>query len=34
MYCNRIASAEESTVLAQYVWEECAPYGAYQWKRL
>ena len=30
MYYNLIASAEESTVLAQYVREERAPYGAYQ----
>ena len=30
MYYNLIASAEESTVLAQYVREERAPYGSYQ----
>ena len=30
MYYNLIASAEESTVLAQYVREERAPYGEYQ----
>ena len=30
MYYNLIASAEESTVLAQYVREERAPYAAYQ----
>ena len=30
MYYNLIASAEESTVLAQYVCEERAPYAAYQ----
>ena len=30
MYYNLIASAEESTVLAQYVREARAPYGAYQ----
>ena len=30
MYYNLIASAEESTVFAQYVREERAPYGAYQ----
>ena len=30
MYYNLIASAEESTVLAQYVREEHAPYGSYQ----
>ena len=30
MYYNLIASAEESTVLAQYVRVERAPYGAYQ----
>ena len=30
MYYNLIASAEESTVLAQYVREARAPYGSYQ----
>jgi len=30
MYYNLIASAEESTVLEQYVREERAPYGSYQ----
>ena len=30
MYYNFIASAEESTVLAQYVREERAPYGSYR----
>ena len=30
MYYNLIASAEESTVLAQYVREERASYGSYQ----
>ena len=30
MYYNLIASAEESTALAQYVREERAPYGSYQ----
>ena len=30
MYYNFIESAEESTVLAQYVREERAPYGSYQ----
>ena len=30
MYYNLIASAEESTVLSQYVREERAPYAAYQ----
>ena len=32
MYYNLIASAEESTVLAQYVREERALYGSYQSK--
>ena len=30
MYYKLIARAEESTVLAQYVREERAPYGSYQ----
>ena len=30
MYYNFIASAEESTVLAQYVREKRAPYGSYR----